>query len=106
MSYLDEKFQWYKNGIKTIRPSGFITLRQLINSIISPKPEMIEAFELIKKAGLEGNKEEKDRLKAERLFFTTPSAIFNPIRNYESIEKFTNFLNCIFRSIDNVIILN
>jgi hypothetical protein len=90
-NYLDEKFQWYSNGIKTIKPSGFITMRQLINSIISPKPDMVEAFELIKKAGLEGNKAEKDRLKAERLFFTTPSAIFNPIRNYESIEKFTNF---------------
>lgn len=90
-NYMDYKFQWYKNGIKTIKPSGVITLRQLINSIIYPKPEMVEAFELIKKAGLEGNKAEKDRLKAEKLFFTTPSAIFNPIRNYESIEKFTNF---------------
>ena len=58
--YLGIKFQWYKNGIKTIRPSGFITLKQLIDSIISPKPEMIEAFELIKNAGLSGNKEEKN----------------------------------------------
>ena len=90
MSYLDESFQWYSNGIKTIRPNGNIALRQLINSIISPKPEMIEAFELIKEAGLSGNKAEKDRLKAERLFFTTPSAIFDPIRNYESIKNFTN----------------
>lgn len=86
--YLDIQFQWYKNGIKTIRPSGNITLGQLINSIISPKPEMIEAFELIKKAGEAKNKEEKDKLKAEKLFFTTPSAIFNPIRNYASIQKF------------------
>ena len=88
MSYLDLKFQWYQNGIKTIKASGFITLKQLINSIISPKLEMIEAFELIKKAGQEGNKAEKDRLKAEKLFFTTPSAIFNPIRNYDSITEF------------------
>lgn len=91
MSYLDESFQWYSNGIKTIRPNGNITLRQLINSIISPKPEMIEAFKLIKEAGLSGNKAEKDKLKAERLFFTTPSAIFDPIRNYDSIKNFTNF---------------
>jgi hypothetical protein len=90
-SYLDEKFQWYTRGIKTIKPNGFITMRQLINSIISPKPEMVEAFKLIQEAGARGDKAEKDRLKAERLFFTTPSAIFNPIRNYESIEKFTNF---------------
>ena len=87
-NYMDLKFQWYTRGIKTIRPNGFITLRQLINSIISPKPEMIEAFKLIQEAGAKGNKAEKDRLKAEKLFFTTPSAIFDPIRNYESIKAF------------------
>lgn len=85
------KFQWYKNGIKTIKPDGFITLKQLINSIISPKPEMIESFKLIQEAGARGDKAEKDRLKAERLFFTTPSAIFDPIRNYESIKSFLPF---------------
>ena len=83
---MDLSFQWYKNGIKTIKPSGFITLKQLIDSIISPKPEMIEAFKLIQEAGARGNKAEKDRLKAEKLFFTTPSAIFDPIRNYESVK--------------------
>jgi hypothetical protein len=88
MSYLDLNFQWYQNGIKTIKPSGLISLRQLIQAVISPKPEMIEAFELIKKAGQEKNKAEKDRLKAEKLFFTTPSAIFDPIRNYDSIQNF------------------
>lgn len=87
-SYLDLQFQWYSNGIKTIRSSGFISLQQLINAIISPKPEMIEAFKLIQEAGASGNKEEKNRLKAEKLFFTTPSAIFDPIRNYESITEF------------------
>ena len=87
-SYMDISFQWYQNGIKTIRPSGNITLRQLIQSIIKPKPEMVEAFKLIQEAGARGDKAEKDRLKAEKLFFTTPSAIFNPIRNYESIISF------------------
>lgn len=85
---LDLKFQWYKNGITNIKPNGFISLRQLINTIISPKPEMIEAFNLIKEAGARGDKETKDRLKTERLFFTTPSVIFDPIRNYESIKQF------------------
>lgn len=88
MNYLDLQFQWYNNGIKTIKPSGNITLRQLINAIINPKTEMIEAFKLIQEAGARGDKAEKDRLKAEKLFFTTPSAIFNPIRNYESIKSF------------------
>lgn len=85
------QFQWYANGIKTIRPNGNITLRQLINAIISPKPEMIEAFKLIQEAGARGDKAEKDRLKAEKLFFTTPSAIFDPIRNYDSIVSFLPF---------------
>lgn len=91
MSYLDLKFQWYQNGIKTIKANGFITLQQLINSVISPKPEMIEAFKLIQEAGARGDKAEKDRLKAEKLFFTTPSAIFDPIRNYDSIKEFRPF---------------
>ena len=90
-SYMDLSFQWYNNGIKTIKPSGFITLRQLINAIISPKPEMVENFKLIKEAGARGDKATKDKLKEEKLFFTTPSAIFDPIRNYESIKEFRPF---------------
>lgn len=86
--YMDLTFQWFSKGIKTIKPSGYITLKQLIDSIISPKPEMIESFKLIQEAGTRGDKAEKDRLKAERLFFTTPSAIFDPIRNYESVKEF------------------
>lgn len=88
MSYLDLQFQWYTKGIKTVKPSGVITLRQLINTIISPKPDMLEAFKLIQEAGKRGDKEEKDKLKAEKLFFTTPSAVFDPIRNYDSIKHF------------------
>ena len=87
-NYLEIEFQWYSNGIKTIRPNGNITLRQLINATVSPKDEMIEAFKLIQEAGARGDKAEKDRLKAEKLFFTTPSAIFDPIRNYDSIKEF------------------
>lgn len=88
MSYLDLKFQWFNKGIKTIKPSGFITLKQLIDTIRSPKPDMIQTFKLIEEAGVRGDKAEKDRLKTEKLFFTTPSAIFDPIRNYESVKAF------------------
>ena len=88
MSYLNLTFQWYSRGIKTIKPDGNITLRQLITAILKPKTEMLEAFKLIHEAGARGDKAEKDRLKAEKLFFTTPSAIFNPIRNYDSIQSF------------------
>jgi hypothetical protein len=88
---MDLPFQWYTNGIKTIRPNGNITLRKLIQTTLKPKSEMIEAFKLIHEAGARGDKAEKDRLKAEKLFFTTPSAIFDPIRNYESIKEFRPF---------------
>jgi len=91
LDYSQIQFQWYNNGIKTIRPSGLISLEQFVNAVISPKPDMIEAFELIQKAGAEGNKAEKDRLKTEKLFFTTPSVIVDPIRNYESIKSFLPF---------------
>lgn len=90
MHYKDIKFPWYQNGIKTIKPSGLISLQQFVNAVISPKPEMIEAFKLIEKASKAGNKAEKDRLKTEKLFFSTPSVIVDPIRNYESIREFTN----------------
>lgn len=85
---LEIKFQWYTKGIRTIKPSGYITLMQLINATIKPKKDILEAFKLIKEAGQRGDKAEKDRLKAEKLFFTTPSALFNPVRNYESITEF------------------
>lgn len=89
--YMDIKFQWYNNGIKTIKPGGYISLRQFINAVISPKPEMIQAFEAIKEAGKNGDKKLKDELKTKNLFFTTPSVIVDPIRNYDSIKQFLPF---------------
>lgn len=90
MSYLDIKFPWFQNGIKTVKPSGLISLQQFINAVISPKPEMVEAFNLIEAAAKENNKAEKDKLKSEKLFFTCPSVIVDPIRNYDSVKEFTN----------------
>jgi hypothetical protein len=88
MHYLDIQFNWYKNGIKNIKPDGLISLRQFINAVMNPKEEMKQAFREIEKAAKEGNKQLKGQLKTDKLFFTTPSVIVNPIRNYESIEKF------------------
>lgn len=90
--YKHIQFQWYSKGIKTIKPSGMISLEQFINSIRSPKPEMIEAFKAIEKAAKENNKQEKDRIKTESLFFTTPSVIVDPIRNYDSVKLFNPFI--------------
>lgn len=91
MSYLDDKFQWYGNGIKTIKPSGHITLRQFINAVISPKENLLKAFHDIAEAGEKGDKKLKDKLKTKHLFFVTPSVNIKGIRNYDSIENFTQF---------------
>lgn len=91
MHYSKIQFSWFQNGITTIKPSGLISLEQFVNAVRSPKPEMVEAFKLIEIAGKTGNKVEKDRLKTEKLFFTTPSTIVDPIRNYDSIKSFTPF---------------
>ena len=92
MNYLDLDFPWYQNGIKTVKPSGRITMKQFINCTINPKVEMIKAFEEIQKAATEGNLKLKDELKTKHLFFTTPSVIVDPIRNYESIVEFRPFV--------------
>lgn len=91
-NYLNTEFNWYQNGIKTVRASGLITLRQFINSVISPKTELIQAFNDIAEASRVGNKKLKDELKKEKLFFVTPSItlIDEGIRNYASIDNFTN----------------
>lgn len=87
-SYLDLQFQWYNNGIKNIKPSGLISLRQFIGSVMNPKPELRQAFIEIQKAAQNGDKKLKDELKTKHLFFTTPSVIVDPIRNYDSIKSF------------------
>lgn len=86
-SYLDITFPWFKRGIKTVVPSGEISLRQFIEATINPKPAMKTAFLEIQKAAEEGNLELKDQLKQDNLFFTTPSVKLK-YRNYDSIESF------------------
>jgi hypothetical protein len=91
MNYLEEKFQWYSRGIKTIKPSGDISLKQFIDAVISPKPHLLKAFEQIATAAEKGDKRLKDELKTKHLFFITPSVNIQGIRNYESIKNFTQF---------------
>jgi len=106
MSYKESTFQWYNNGIKTVKPSGNISLEQFVNAVRSPKPEMIKAFEEIAKAGKEGNKKLKDELKTKHLFFTTPSVdITGGIRNYDSIKSFSEFCVLEYDGIEHATVL-
>lgn len=100
MSYLDLQFQWYGNGITTVKPSGLICLRQFINATISPKAELLQAFKDIQEAAKAGDKKLKDQIKTEKLFFTTPSVIVDPIRNYDSVKSFLPFCVCEYDAIE------
>lgn len=84
-------FQWYEADIKKIKPKGDITLRQFINSVISPKESLKDTFHKIEDA----SKAEDFKLKAELkkgLFTVTPCIKIKGIRNYESLESFNNIL--------------
>lgn len=89
-NYLDLTFPYFQKGIKTVVPSGEVSLRQFINATINPKPKMKQAFLDIQKAAEVGDLELKDKLKSENLFFTTPSVRLQ-YRNYDSIKEFLPF---------------
>lgn len=92
ISFIDTiSFPWYDADIKKIKPKGSITLRQFINSVVSPKEALKETFNKIEKASKEKNKELKAELK-KGLFTVTPCVAIKGIRNYESIEFFNNIL--------------
>lgn len=91
MSYLDIEFQWYDKGIFNNTTKGNISLRRFIESIISPKPHLVKAFEDIQIAGKNNDLKLKDKLKQENLFFVTPSIIVSKKRCYEDIVEFLPF---------------
>jgi len=90
VNYLDLKFPWFQKGIKTVVPSGDISLRQFIKTVKNPKSKMKEAFLDIQEAAKRGDLKLKDELKQANLFFTTPSVQLN-YRNYDSIDYFLPF---------------
>jgi hypothetical protein len=99
-SFIDTvSFPWYEADIKKIKPKGEITLRQLINSIISPKEPLKETFNKIEQASLVGDKELKAELK-KGLFAVTPCVQIQGVRNYESIKSFNNILIIEYDKID------
>ena len=92
ISFIDSvSFQWYDADIKKVKPKGDITLRQFINSVITPKDSLKETFNKIEEASIAGNKELKAELK-KGLFAVTPCVQIQGIRNYESIKSFNNIL--------------
>lgn len=91
MNYTELKFPWFQKGIKTVVPSGEISLRQFVNAIIKPKEKVRQAFIDIREAAEKGDIKLKDQLKQDNLFFTTPSVNLK-YRNYDRIESFLPFV--------------
>lgn len=105
MNFIDSiSFQWYEANIKKIAPKGNITMRQFINSVVSPKESLKQTFKEIEQASLDGNKELKAELK-KGLFAVTPVVRVSNVRNYESIIKWNNILVIEYDKIDNAEIL-
>lgn len=93
-------FSWYEADIKKIKPKGDITLRQFINSVLSPKESLKETFKKIEQASLAGDKELKAELK-KGLFAVTPCVKVKGIRNYESIISHNEVLVIEYDGIEN-----
>jgi hypothetical protein len=94
------KFQYYPNDINSSHPAGWVTIDQFIKANINPKPGVIKLFDAIQKAGEDGNKEEKARLK-EHLYSFTPCVNVSVSRKYSDIINFTGLLVLDFDKIDN-----
>lgn len=83
------KFQYFPGRINTIRPLGFLSLKQFIESIRNPKESIKDIFKKIEECDRNKDWEQKAYLKQNNLFYFTPSVIFNGRgRSYEDIISF------------------
>jgi len=94
------KFQYYPATINSSYPIGWVTIEQFIQANVNPRPKTVELFEAIQKAGEEGNKEEKARLK-EHLYSFTPCVNVSRSRKYADIISWTGLLVLDFDKIEN-----
>lgn len=79
-------FNYYPADIKKTKPIGIVNLKQLINAIQNPKPEIKHIFEQIRQAEISGNLKLKSDLKT-KLYYFTPCVIIgaNNERQYKNI---------------------
>lgn len=88
MSYLDTIIDFFPSSVYVTERLGQCTLRQMLDSIRSPKPEIEEKFRLIEKASVEGDKELKAKLKSQLFYFILPVCTNGKGRTYEHISHF------------------
>lgn len=92
-------FNYYAANIKKSSPLGIIDLMSFFEKIKSPKPHIIETFEKIKQAELDGDGELKGRLK-EGLYSFTPCVVVQGSRSYKNIQYFTGLMVLDFDHLD------
>ena len=101
MSILDTKFQYYPSKVYVTEPLGTLTLKDMLNGIKSPKENIKQVFNQIHKATEDGDLELKNKLKAEHLFYFTPSILTDKLgRKYENIVEFNELMVVEFDKID------
>jgi len=82
------QFPYYAADIEKTRPLGMVTIYQFFEAIRNPKPHIIETFELIRQAELDGDMARKAELKV-KLYSFTPCVIVKNNRSYADIQSFT-----------------
>lgn len=94
------KFQYYSNRVQSSRPSGYVTLGRMIESIRNPKPQMVDIIDQIAQAAKAGNVKLTNELKTH-LYSFTPCVNVDKYRRYEQITAFTGLAVLDFDKIDN-----
>lgn len=85
--YEDIKFPYYPSNIKSVRPMGLVSLADFLNKHAFPHEKTLKVFKDIEDATERGDKETKDYLKQNKLYFFTPSVICS-YRAYKNINSF------------------
>ena len=89
MHYKDTTFSYFPANIKITKPLGEVTLKQMLDGIRSPKPEMVELFAKIAKASAEGDLKLKAELKQKLYYFLICVKTNGLGRSYEHAISWT-----------------
>ncbi|MBU1173054.1 MAG: hypothetical protein KKD44_26120 [Proteobacteria bacterium] len=89
---METKFQYYPAYITSNKPKGVVTLKEFIRCHLNPKPDIQEIFHKIARVAVEGDNEEKSRLKQNYLYYFTPCVMIKKFRRYEDIHHWTGLL--------------
>lgn len=97
------KFQYYKQPVTNVHPNGWVTLQQMLTSIVQPKDNIKEVFNKIAQAEIDGNAKLKAELKQQNLYYFTPCVQIKTSRKYDNISAFTGYAVLDFDHIDKAV---